>query len=55
MGNLSGNHVTHSSHASSSGMVCQICLSPHGFCMRLAGVQKRAKVYERCLHVKACA
>lgn len=30
-GNLSGNHVMHSSQASSRGMVCHTCRLPHGF------------------------
>ncbi|KAK2008777.1 hypothetical protein LZ32DRAFT_447735 [Colletotrichum eremochloae] len=54
-GYLSGNHIKHSSQASSRLMVCQTCRLAHGFWMRLAGWQKRAKVKERCLQVKAWA
>ena len=37
-------HIWHSSQASSSPMVCQICRCSQGFCVKLADVQYRAKV-----------
>jgi hypothetical protein len=52
---LSGYQALQSSQASSSRIVCQMCRSPQGVWIMLAGWQKRAKLKVTCLHAKECA